>query len=147
MMNKDFMDELVIDESNFHEYFSDVKKVGPKPGQIMARFMAKATLVAGDEKNYLIDVLLTNPMGAEMGMQIARSAFAAQELEAIKLLKAMATDLAEGKSRQEVLDKPYGYTLEKFYWTKEEYVPKNDPHWRVIKVSILIPPEKNGEEQ
>lgn len=141
------MDELVIDQSNFGEYFFDVKKNGPKPGQVMARYLARAELVSGDEKGYLIDVLLTNPMGAEMGMQIARNAFAAQELEGVKLLKAMATDLMNGMSRQQVLEKPYAYTLEKFYWTKEEYVPKNDPHWRVIQVTIINDPEKKEDAQ
>jgi hypothetical protein len=140
-------DNLVIDHTNFDQYFFDVKKFGPKHGQVMARYLANAELIAGDEKGYLIDLLITNPMGAEMGVQIARNAFAAQEKEAIRLCKEMAQDLLNGMSRQQVLEKPYKYTLEKFYWTRENLVPKNDPHWTVIKVTILKEPEKNEEEE
>jgi len=145
--HNDLGDNLVIDASNFSNYFFDVKKCGPKPGQVMARYMSKAELIAGEEKGYLIDLLITNPMGAEMGVQIARNAFAAQEVEAIKLCKAITKDLLGGMNRQQVLEKPYSYTLEKFFWTQEKYVPKNDPHWTVIKISILKDPEKNEEEE
>ena len=140
-------DDLVIDQSNFNDYYFPVEKFGPKPGQVMARYMAKAELIAGDEKGYLIDLLVTNPMGAEMGVQIARTAFAAQEIEAIKLCKAITEDLLSGMSKDEVMNKPYKYTLEKFFWTKEEYVPKDDPHWTAIKVTVLKDPEKNEEEE
>ncbi len=140
-------DNLVIDASNFDQYFFDVKKNGPKRGQVMARYVSKAELVAGEEKGYLIDLLLTNPLGAEMGVQIARNAFAAQEKDAIKLCKEVAQDLLNGMGRQQVMEKPYSYTLEKFYWTKEKYVPKDNPHWQVIKVTILKDPEKNEEEE
>lgn len=140
-------DDLVIDSGNFDQYFTDVKKAGPKQGQIMARYLSKAELVAGEEKGYLIDVLLTNPMGAEMAVQIARNAFAAQEGDAIKLCKAIAKDLLSGMDKQQVMEKPYSYTFEKFYWTLEKYVPKNDPHWQAIKITILNDPEKIEEEE
>ncbi len=140
-------DELVIDGNNFDQYFFDVKKFGPQPGQIMARYIAKAELIGGEEKGYLIELLATNPMGAEMGIQIARNAFGAKEDDCIKLCKAITVDLLNGMSKNDVLEKPYSFTLEKFFWTKEEYVPKGDPHWQAIKVSVLIPPEKNEEEE
>ncbi|MDN4642347.1 hypothetical protein QCD70_19050, partial [Agreia sp. PsM10] len=84
----------------FDHYFSDVKKSGPKPGQILARYLARADLIAGEEKGYLIDILNSNPMGAEMGVQIARNAFAAQEVEAIKLCKQIAKDLLSGMTKE-----------------------------------------------
>lgn len=139
-------EELVIDGSNFSSYFKDVKKTAPCRGDVMARYIAKAELIAGEEKGYLIDLLISNPMGAEMGVQIARNAFGAQEMESVKLCKMIAIDLMEGKTKQEVMEKPYSYTLEKFFWTKEEYVPKNNPHWEIIKVTI-INPEKLDEEE
>lgn len=139
-------EDLVIDDSNFDQYFFDVKKNGPKKNQIMARYVSKAELIDGEEKGYLIDILLTNPMGAEMAVQIAKNAFAAQESEAIILCKNIAKDLLNGMSKQQVLEKPYSYTLEKFFWTEEKYVPENDPHWQVIKISFLVDPEKNEDE-
>lgn len=139
-------DDLIIDDSNFDQYFTDVKKAGPKKNQIMARYISKAELISGEEKEYLIDILLTNPMGAEMAVQIAKNAFSAQEGDAIKLCKAIAKDLVDGMSKQQVLDKPYPYTFEKFYWTHEEYVPKDNPHWQAIKITILNDHEKIEEE-
>jgi hypothetical protein len=146
-MNEENNDELVIDQSNFDKFFFDVKKTGPKPGQVMVRYVANAELIAGDEKMYLIDLLVTNPLGAEMGVQIAKNAFGAQDSDAIKLCKSIARDLIDGMTRQQVLEKPYKYTLERFFWSKEEYVPKDDPHWQVIKVHILLDPEKKDEEE
>jgi hypothetical protein len=141
-------DELVIDDSNFGSYFFDVKKHAPKEGQVMARYIAKAELVGGEEKGYLIDMLITNPMGAEMGVQMSQNLFGAQEKEAIKLCKDIAQDLLNGIPRHQVMEKPYSYTLERFYWTEEKYVPKDDPHWQAIQVTILLNnPEKNEEEE
>jgi hypothetical protein len=141
------MSEFVINDSNFDQFFHCIKKNGPKHGQIMARFISKAELIAGEEKGYLIDLLVTNPMGAEMGVQVARKAFDAQESEAIKLCKSIAKDLVNGMTKQQVMEKAYSYTLEKFFWTEEKYVPKDDPHWQVIKVTILNEPEKKEEEE
>lgn len=140
-------DELVIDANNFNEYFFDVKTHGPQKGQVMARYCAKAELVGGEEKGYLIDLFITNPKGAEMGVQMAKNLFSAKEQDAIALCKDIVIDLLNGKSREQVMEKPYPYTLEKFYWTKEEYVPKNDPHWKVINVTILNTEEKKEEEE
>lgn len=45
-------EETVIDESNFNEYFFDVRKHGPKRNQIMARFSAVAEFVDGQMKRH-----------------------------------------------------------------------------------------------
>lgn len=140
-------DELVIDASNFHEHFFDVKKCGPKPGQVMARYCAKAELIEGEEKGYLVDLLITNPKGAEMGVQVTQNLFSAKETDAIAVCKAIVTDLLNGKTRDDVMKKPYPYTYERFYWTKAENVPKNDPHWKVIQITLLNDPEKTDEEE
>jgi hypothetical protein len=141
------MNDLVIDGSNFATYFFDVRKHGPKPGQIMARYLAKAELISGEDKGYLIDLLVTNPLGAEMSVRMMQTMFASQEADSIRVCKEIATDLMNGMSKNQVLEKPYVYTLEKFYWTKEDYVPKGDPHWQIIKVTILNQSEKNKEEE
>lgn len=139
-------DDLVIDHNNFSDYFSDVKFHGPKPGEVMARYVAKAELVAGEEKGYLIDLLITNPKGAEMGVQMTQNLFGATESDAIRVCKRIAEDLILGLSKEEVMEKPYDYTLEKFYWTKGEYVPKDDPHWQVIKITMLKEKEEDGDK-
>jgi hypothetical protein len=86
-------------------------------------------------------------MGAEMGVKMAQNMFGATEIDGIRLCKEIATDLVKGKSREEVLETPYSYTLEKFYWTKDEYVPKNDPHWKVIQITIFNATEEKKEEK
>lgn len=140
-------EEPIINESNFEQYFFDVKKHGPKKGQIMARFCAKAEMMTSPEKDNLIQLLLTNPKGAEMGVNMLQHTFSAQEKDAIEVCKKIVKDLLEGKSKQVVLDTPYSFTIEKFFWTTEDCVPKNDPHWKAIKVTMLIDPEKTDTEE
>lgn len=130
-------DELVIDQSNFHEYFQDIK-TPPQPGQYMARYVARAELCEGEEKAYLIDMLLNNHLGAEMGVQMSQNMFGATEKDAISMCKEIAKDLASGMTKEEVLKKPYSFTFEKFFWTKEEYVPKDNPHWQLIKTTFIM---------
>lgn len=140
-------DELVIDQSNFDQYFFDIKKHGPTEGQIMARFCAKAQLMNSVEKQNLVDVLLTNKEGAEIGVNMSQNTFSCTESEAVKLCKEIVLDLLNGKSKTEVLEKPYTFTIEKFFWTREEYVPKNNPHWKAIKITVIKEPEKTNEEE
>jgi hypothetical protein len=135
-MRRTMSDELVINGENFNQYFFEVNLHSPKPEQIMARYCAKAALIESEEKGYLIDMLTTNPKGAEMGVQMARKMFGAKEDDAVALCKEIVSDLLRGKDRDEVLKKRYPFTFEKFFWTKEEYVPKNDPHWKAIKITI-----------
>ena len=48
-------EELVIDETNFEEYFFDVRKHKPKRGQILAKYTAIATLERCNEKENLLE--------------------------------------------------------------------------------------------
>lgn len=141
-MNEAEDTELVIDDSNFNEYFFEVKKHPPKSGQIMARFCAKAEILRSPEKDNLICLLLNNSKGAEMAINMVQHTFCSTEKDAIYICKSIIKDLLIGKSKDQVLDTPYSYTFEKFYWTTEECVPKNNPHWKVIKITMVNDPEK-----
>jgi hypothetical protein len=49
----------------------------------------------------------------------------------------MAEDLLSGMSRDEVARKEYQFTIEMFFYTRPEYVPKDDPHWSAISIINL----------
>ncbi len=126
-------EEIVIDESNFDQYFFDIRTNRPKPGQIMACYSAMAEFVRSHEKWQLID-LLKMPNKAEAATQIMRKLLFASELDAIRVSRQIAEDLSKGMSEELILDKPYKYKVEIFYYTMPEYLPA-DPHW--ISISLL----------
>ncbi len=147
-MNEAVKEELVIDQSNFDQYFFPIKKFGPKKGQVMAHYMAIAELVPGEEKGYLVRILATNPRGAEMGVQIMMNAFHSRDADAIRVCREIVEDLVGGMTEEEVVAKPYKYHFDMFFWTKEEYVPKDDPHWDVIRlINTQMPEEQEIPEE
>ena len=46
----------------------------------------------------------------------------------------MSEDLMSGMSVDDVMKKPYKFTVEMFFYTKKEYLPKNDPHWTTVSL-------------
>lgn len=126
--------EVIIDETNFGEYFFDVKKHAPKKGQVLAKFTAVAELVNAFPKDQIVRMLLHNPKGGDLAPKVLRNICNATEAESVNLAKRIAQDLAEGMSEDEVLNKPYEYIMELFFWTNEECVPKDCPNWTTIKM-------------
>lgn len=130
-------DELVIDETNFSEYFRDVRiHKRPERGEVMARYSATAEFVNGHMKRDIID-LLHNRNKVEAAIQVMRKLGSATEKDAIRICKEICRDLATGMSLKEVEDKTYRYQLELFYYTKKEHIPLDDPHWSVISLKNL----------
>lgn len=129
-------DELVITDENFDQYFFDVRRHEPKRGQVMALYSASAEFVEGPEKQQIID-LLSKTEKAIPTTQVMRKLLFASELDAIRVPRLMAQDLLDGMSVDEVLKKPYKYTVEMYFYTTRECVPKDDPHWSVISVVNL----------
>jgi len=128
--------ELVIDDSNFHEYFFDVRLHQPKRGQVMAAYTSMAKLVKGKEKENLVDLLMQTTK-VRGGVQVMRKLFHACEEDAIRVPKRIVEDLISGMSREEVLDKDYDFKAELYFYTKSEYVPVDDPHWTVVSIANL----------
>lgn len=124
------MNELVIDKSNFASYFFDVRRFGPKPGQIMAKFSAVAIFGEGPEKLDLIKVLKSGK--AEAAAAVMRKIHCAKEPDCYRVCREMSEDLLSGMTEDEVNKKEYEFILEAFYYTQREYVPKDDPHWITI---------------
>ena len=63
------MNEVIINENNFEEYFFDVRKHKPKHGQVMARYAAVAEFVDGMMKKNIIDLLKKDKAIAAAGQR------------------------------------------------------------------------------
>jgi len=128
-------EELVITEENFSKYFRDVRSSKPERGEIIAQYSASAEFVDGNEKRQIISLLTSTENKMEATAQVMRRLLHASELDAYRVPRVMAEDLLLGMGEEEVAAKPYKYTLEMFFYTKPEFVPKDDPHW--ISISVL----------
>jgi uncharacterized protein (DUF2267 family) len=130
------MSELVIDESNFGEYFRDCRTSKPERGDIMARYMARAEFIDGQMKKDVID-LLSNRDKAYAATQVMRKLGCATQPEAVRICKEICQDLASGMTPEEVERKSYEYDMEVFYYTKKEHIPIDDPRWTPIGIANL----------
>lgn len=147
----------VIDESNFHEYFVDVRKHGPKKGQILARFSAVADLIEGQLKQDIIYLLSTMDNGGISAVKVMQKLGCATYEAAIDVCMEIAEDLKTGYSEsdvevgthpdsnrplpdlvsEKVEKKVYSYHYEQFFYTQAECVPKDDKHWDIIQINNL----------
>lgn len=132
--------EIIIDSSNFAEYFFDVRKFGPKEGQIMAKFSAVAIFGDGPEKRDVIKILRKDK--AEAAAMVMKKIHCAREPDCYTICREMVEDMLKGMSDDEVAKKEYEFILEAFYYTKREYIPKGDPHWETIDL-VKFDPETN----
>lgn len=129
-------DDVVIDATNFKDYFFDVKNFKPKRGQIMAKYSAMAELIKGEEKKMLIK-LLAAPDKARAASAFMKKIMLATEADSMRVPIEMATDLASGMDERKVLNKIYKFQVEAFFYTWPECVPQNDPHWQCITIKDL----------
>jgi len=130
---KNMSEELEIDASNFDKHFFDVRRNKPSKGDVIACYRAMAEFVRGNEKKNILDLLIKYEK-AEATAQVMRKLLFASEQDAYRVPKEMAEDLINGMSEEEVMDKPYKYTFEAFYYTNPENIPMNDPHWTTISL-------------
>ena len=119
--------EIEINEENFSSYFKDVRNSVPGKGEF----------IEGNEKRQIISLLTATENKMEATAQVMRKLLHASELDAYRIPRMMAEDILSGMSVDEVAQKPYKYTLEMFFYTKPENVPKSDPHWSTISVLNL----------
>lgn len=128
--------ELEINETNFDQYFFDIRQNNIQRGQVIAVYTAIAEFVDGPEKKQMI-ALLSETDKVIPATHIMRKLLFASELDSYKIPQQILEDLLSGMSVDEVAAKPYKYTLEMYFYTKPEYVPKNDRHWSIISVMNL----------
>lgn len=84
-------------------------------------------------KRNIIELLATNKAGAETANRVMIKLVSATQRDSVRVLREMAQDLVDGKTVNEVAEKPYPFVVEQFYWTNREYVPE-DPHWSIINI-------------
>ena len=58
----------------------------------------------------------------------------AKEPDNFRVPQAMCKDLLSGMTEEQITAKPYEYVMELFYYTKPQYVPKNDPNWSIVDI-------------
>lgn len=125
--------ELVINESNFDDYFFDIRLHEPKKGQVIAVYTAIAELLNGIDKQRFISILMTDG-AAIAATQFAKKVFLATEEDSVKLPISIIDDLKSGMKLEEVFEKPYKYTFQMSFYTNKEYIPHNDPHWSCANI-------------
>jgi hypothetical protein len=127
------VEELVIDESNFSQYFRPVSKSKPQKDDIIATYRAKAKFVEGDVKKNVIGLLQIDE-NVNSAVKVMQKLAGAPYAEAIRVLKEISQDYLSGMSFEEIEKKEYDYVVEFYYYCKREYIPKDDPHWSTISI-------------
>lgn len=128
--------DLVIDESNFSQYFRDCRNSRPERGDVIARYSSNAEFIDGQMKRDIID-LLHNKEKAFAATQVMRKLGCATQQDSVRVCKEICEDLAKGMTLKEVEDKVYTYNIEIFYYTKKAYIPIDDLHWTLIGIQNL----------
>lgn len=134
------MNDLIIDETNFDQYFKDISSSKPEKGDILACYTTKATLSGGDLKK---DIILAAEENIYSAIKLLQKIAKARYLDSIKILREIISDILSGKSKEEVESKEYEYIAEFFYYTKREYIPEDDPHWSTLKIHNINDFKKN----
>lgn len=133
-------DGVVIDASNFNQYFFDARTHRPQKGQVMAKFTAVAMFGAGPEKRDIIKLMKMDK--AHQASQVMQRIHLAKAPDCYRLLREICEDLVSGMSEEEVEKKEYEFIMEAIFYTKKEYVPNRDPHWETLQ-TLEFDPEKN----
>lgn len=135
-------DDVEITDENFEQYFFDVRKHEPKPGQVMAKFSAMADFVDGDMKKDIIYLLTRCTAGSKSAQRVLRKLAGAVEEDSYRVLREMMQDLLNGMTEEEVYNKPYHYHCEFFFYCDPDIVPFDDPHWSIIRLMKKKEPDK-----
>lgn len=130
-------EQIEINEDNFKDYFRDIRRTKPEKGEVIAKYSAIAEFIDGGEKRQIISLLTDTENKMEATVQIMRKLLFASEVDAHRIPRLMAEDLLSGMTVDDVVKKPYKYTLEMFFYTKPENIPTDDPHWSCISVLNL----------
>jgi hypothetical protein len=130
-------ENIIIDNTNFFQYFRDCKISRPEKGDVLARWTGIAEFIDGRMKQDIIDLLLNKENKVQAAIQVMRKLGGATEKEAIRVCKEISKDILAGMSLDDVEKKCYSYQIELFYYTKPQYIPQNDKHWSLIGLDNL----------
>ena len=96
-----------------------------------------AELGNGDLKEQIVESLFLEKVGPNKAIKLLTKLGKSPRKEAIRVIKNISLDLYNGMSKSMVLAKTYEFLIEIYYYTKDEYVPKNDFHWEIIKIKNI----------
>jgi len=124
--------------------FFPIETHRPLKGQVIASYVAMAEFIDGEDKRAIVDAVQRPGASVLSAVKLMRKRCHATEADATRVLKEIVQDLQSGMSVEEVVSKPYRFTLELFYYTEPQNIP-DDPHWSQItllqsdKLSVNIP--------
>jgi hypothetical protein len=130
-------DDVIINETNFTDYFFAVNNHKPQRGQVIARYAAVAMFVDGELKRNIVSLLAGEDFGGQASVQILRKMAGATDKSSRHLAIEMCEDLLAGMSIDEVCQKEYKYDVEFFWYTERKYIPADDPHWSCLQIQNL----------
>ena len=122
------MDETIITEENFNQYFFDARHNKPKKGQVLAKFKAVAEFIEGPHKRDVIQLLVMDK--ANEAVQVMERIHGCKPPWSYRVLIEMSNDLLT-ESFSFVEKHPYEMVIEHLYWTDKENVPIS-PNWETI---------------
>ncbi len=131
-MSENQESETIINKENFRQYFKDIRHHRPERGDIMAKFTAIALFGEGREKRDIIRILTMDK--AKAAAKVMQKIHYAKEPDCYRVCREICEDLLKGMTVEQVDKKDYEFVLEICYYTKKEYVPKNNQHWETIQL-------------
>lgn len=131
------MSELVIDETNFHVFFREVERNRPEKGDVMVVYRSMADFCSGDLKEQVVEALFEEKIGPTKAIKLMKRFGKTSNREALRVVKNVFMDLYNGMSKNMVIAKTYEFMIEIYYYTKEEFIPKDDKKWEIIKIANL----------
>lgn len=123
-------EELVIDSSNFDQYFFDARKHKGKKGQVLARFSAVAEFIDGQGKTDIVGLIKKGK--GRQAAEVMKKIHGAKEPDCYRVCRQIAEDLLI-MEEEKVVAKPYEYAVEYLFYTQRDYVPNNH-HWEMISL-------------
>jgi hypothetical protein len=131
------MDDLVIDEKNFSQYFKEIDKSHPQKGDVLVAYRSMADFCDGELKEQVVEALFEEKIGPSKAIKLMKKLGKTSNREAFRVVKNIFMDLYNGMSKSMVTAKTYEFMVEIYYYAKEEYVPKDNSHWEIIKIKNL----------
>ena len=104
---------MEMSQEVFEQHFFDVRTHKPKKGQVMAGCLRSAEIIDGEDKRFLISMLMRDGQ-APMAAKFMRKMFLACDKDATQVPMEILKDLLSGMTVDQVAAKPYSYTMEQF---------------------------------
>lgn len=125
-----------VTDDNFHLYFFDASKHEKKPDQVKVRFRQHMSLESSPLKEEIIRYLAEIEGGVINAIRMLMDHAACSKEQAIKLCHEMIAFMYNSKRNHidisSVIKAPFRYTVDMYYYTKPEHVPK-DSRWTIVE--------------